>query len=183
MMYQVQRPAYQAAEAYAPTVTDSTPTTPPTFTPADLAAASATKRALINDLPTTCAHCGSVFSTSTLGPCVVELKDGTVIAYCKPAGGCGRSHVLFVQPDVSVPKYEQVCVFEPVEGHPSMEINPSMPCLVGPLPETPCSRCERLYRDHPTGYDTNGWRVARNVPQALPKDWPTYQPAAGTWSS
>ncbi|ELR12997.1 uncharacterized protein ACA1_096690 [Acanthamoeba castellanii str. Neff] len=180
MMYQVQAPAYEAARAYAPTTTYSTPTTPPTFTPADLVAAAARKRAIIADLPAACAHCGASFAGVASGPCVVELKGGEIVAYCKAAGGCGRSQVLFVQPDLNMPEYEQVCVFEADPDHPAPP--PAMAALVGPQPDAPCRRCERLYRDHPQGYDTNGWRVSRQVPQPFPEGWPTWQPATKSWS-
>jgi hypothetical protein len=108
MMYQSQAACFDAAAANAArTVTDSTPTAPPTFQPADLTAALAEKQRVVAMLPLPeCIHCG------TTKPTVVQRHDGDVVMYCKGEGGCGKSHWLFKCPDLRVPVYEQCCPFE-----------------------------------------------------------------------
>jgi hypothetical protein len=179
-MYQIQGPAYDAADAYGARTTDSTPTTPPTFTPADMSAACARKQFIVDNLPDKCGHCNLSFSGAS-SPCVVETKDGSIIAYCKASGGCALSHVLFVPPDASVPHYEQVCVFDPVAGHESL--NDMAYTLHGVMPGTmPCSRCGETWRDHKKEFDTNGWRVSHYENQSLPQEWPIWQAATASWS-
>ena len=42
----------------------------------------------------------------------VERPDNSIMAYCKTKDACGRSHVLFAGIDKTIPKYEQICIFE-----------------------------------------------------------------------
>jgi hypothetical protein len=153
-LYAVQQPAFESAAAYSPKVTDSTPDSPPSFTPADLSQACETKTNIVNNLPTQCAHCATSFEGVT--GCLTEMSNGTIMAYCKGKGGCGRSQVLFVPPDTTVPKYKKVCVFEAEPGHPSLDdITYSMHAMMPQI--APCRKCRKNYQEHERGYDSNGW--------------------------
>jgi len=175
-MYEVQRAAYQDAAAYSPSQTDSTPDNPPSFTPADLTKASATKRKItIESPPSKCSHCGASFEG--VRGCLTETRDGTVMAYCKGQGGCGRSQVLFIQPDLTIPHYKQVCVFEPLSTHPSL--NSPIHSIHGLMPnDVPCTKCRQNHDVHPKGYDQNGWVVDSRDTLTLPDDWPKFDGTA-----
>eukprot|EP01084_Bolivina_argentea_P023214 43286_1 len=106
-MYASQAVAYEAYEAYKPEQTDSTPKSPPKCIPSDLTKASILKWKAINELPANCPHCNVQLDST----CYDEF-NGNVMIYCRIKNACGKSHVQFVQPDLNVPIYEQVCVFK-----------------------------------------------------------------------
>ena len=107
-MYQSQMPAYQQFDTYKPKKTNSTPESPPKFTPANLDTASIAKWKAIENMPTKCPHCNVILDPST---CYDEY-NGNVMIYCRIKDACGKSHVRFAQPDLKIPIYEQVCVFK-----------------------------------------------------------------------
>ena len=117
-MYQSQMPAYQSYSQYKPKQTDSTPTNPPKFTPCNIIKASEQKNKIISNLPKKCSHCKKQLTIN----CYDEF-NGNVMIYCRVDKGCGKSQVLFVKPDIKIPIYEKVCVFEKQENENENEPN------------------------------------------------------------
>src|SRR3990167_11156547 len=95
-MYAVQAAAYEARQEYEPYVTKvpSTPETPPVVESDLTKACEAKKLALVNK-PQVCSHCEAPLQTEYF-----EEFNGTIFAYCKSTGGCGKSQVLFVNPEL-----------------------------------------------------------------------------------
>lgn len=100
-MYMCQTVAYQARDKLGGTKTDSTLTAPPSHTPPDITALCELRKKVLSELPKTCAHCKAPLLHS-IGS-FVERPDGSLMAYCKGKGACGRSQVLFAPFDRSVP--------------------------------------------------------------------------------
>ena len=122
MMYQCQAPAYAARNEIVGKPTDSTPTTPPSVPEIDVEALCKLKREIVSNLPTNCPHCQAEYPRDIKGT-FVELRNcGSIVAYCKKPGACGRSNVIFAGVELARPVYEQVCVFrrrvpgEPIEN-------------------------------------------------------------------
>ena len=182
MMYQSQMPAYSAHSAYNAHVSNSTPTSPPEVTPTDITAACTKKKNVVNALPIKCSHCPAALSHED--NCFNEMKDGSVIAYCRAKGGCGRSQVLFVAPELSIPKYKQVCVFEEDTTKPngSTADHTALMRMHGvTINGAVCKKCEKTYESHEKGYDTNGWVQCGEDIIKLPSDWPVWNASAKTW--
>lgn len=110
MMYQTQAVAFNARNEILGKATDSTPITPPSVPAIDLNALCKLKRDIVSNLPKNCLHCGAEYPIEVKGT-FVERDDGSIMAYCKQKGACGRSHVLFAGVELVKPVYEQVCVF------------------------------------------------------------------------
>lgn len=107
-MYAQQTVAFEARNRMASVKTDSTWDTPPTYTRPDIEGLTALKKQIVNNLPKKCSHC----EADLFKECFVELKDGTIMAYCKTKGACGRSLVLFAGVDMIIPQYVKVCPFK-----------------------------------------------------------------------
>ena len=45
-----------------------------------------------------------------------------------------------------------------------------------------CANCGKRMLQHHKDVDTNGWRVAKEIPLELPADWPVYDATTGKWS-
>lgn len=103
-MYAQQTVAYAARDALIGETTNSTPESPPILTPPDIVKLCDLRREILRNLPTTCTHC----KAEMLKEYIVDHK-GSIIAYCKTPGACGRSLVLYAGVDFSYPIYEQTC--------------------------------------------------------------------------
>jgi hypothetical protein len=174
-MYEIQNFAFAAADVYQPPKTNSTPDHPPVHI-VDLQAACAAKKKIVENLPTKCGHCSTSFNAPN---CIVEIKDGDVMAYCRGQGGCGKSQVLFVGVNASIPRYRKVCVFKtsvpPAEQNELQHQPLDIYALHGiTRPETICDTCGQRYDNHPTGYDHNGWLQDGVDQLELPGDWPMF---------
>jgi len=185
MMYQSQTQAYNAQQQYSSKITDSTESTPPTFIPPNLSLASQQKRQVIHNLPSSCVHCGSPLTSQMIS----EVSGGTIMAYCKTPGACGRSQVLFVPPSFSKPKYEKVCIFlrnrnAQVKSGAELSLRADSCYFDGEFVESKevCSRCEVVAHKHKLGYDKNGWLKVGEEQLELPKDWPIWVPGKSTWT-
>lgn len=189
-MYQMQQQAFASHAAYAPSTTDSTSETPPTFVRADMAGAMQQKAAILSALPETCAHCNAPMIA--VGGFVEDAK-GNVWQYCRQPGACGKSRILFKMCDRRVPVYEQVCVFvapdnmyehygTPMGAQMIPAVFANAPGLVAPStleqlhgivpPAAPCKTCNQLYSSHRGDVDTNGWRIKEYAMEPLPAGWP-----------
>jgi hypothetical protein len=197
MMYATQRPAFEARKVLldASFKSPSTPTSPPEYDPIDVLALCALKKSVVSHLPTHCIHCGAEYPQGS----IVELSDGTVMAYCKCKGACGKSHVLFAGVDVSTPIFEKTCPFKSIVvevdatadltavGPPSAQ---ELARLVTELQhrvitiedhDPTCALCGKRHLSHKQDCDVNGWRIASRRRVALPSDWPVFQPSTATW--
>lgn len=194
-MYACQTAAFsfRNQHSFNSNVTDSTPTSPPTHKALDLSAICTQKWEIINNLPHNCVHCSAEFPPKS----VVELKDCSIMAYCKKPGACGKSQVLFAGIELKSPIYEQVCAFQAIEH--KLEIEDSnepldSAKLMGELemharrPVTmedhspTCAKCGSRYHNHHHDVDQNGWRIARYEAIKPPGDWPVFDSVSGTWS-
>jgi hypothetical protein len=163
-MYQVQTAAFDAADSYRPPVTNSTPQHPPVHTVKIDEACKAKQEALAH-LPTNCSHCGTTLSGAS---CIVEIKSGDVMAYCRDAGGCGKSQVLFCSVPLTVPTYKQVCVFKSAPTAARSKQDEAQGVDVYALhgisrPDAVCLTCNKAWTDHVQGYDSNGWVQVRSA--------------------
>lgn len=193
-MYASQAAAFNTAAEFAPRVTDSTPEMPPTFIPVNMEGLANAKRDAIKNLPATCPHCTAAVPRGDSGgkPCFVERDSGQIFMYCFGPGGCGRSHIMFTLPkDVHLePVYAKVpCMFAAVpkppqptnaSGHP---LNPDGTIDYRALhgmqdSDETCAKCDKPRKEHQTGFDTNGWRVADHKHVPFPASWPTWN---GKW--
>jgi hypothetical protein len=196
-MYQQQMPAFSIRdELGGGLTTNSTPDDPPQHESPDWIKLCELKRSIVQNLPTTCSHCGSGFPDGS----IVERRDGDIVAYCKASGACGRSLVLFAAVDRSYPVYKKFCPFRAVEpssaeaqeesvsGPPDrtpelpqsitmQEVLSRTPLDIYALhgitpPHTLCSLCDKGYQAHEQGCDQNGWKEVGRRLYALPADWP-----------
>ena len=194
-MYAVQTAAFDFRRSHVGIATDSTPTSPPTRKPLDLEAIAAQKRHIVNNLPTHCSHCNAEFPPQS----IVELKDGSVTAYCKKKGACGKSHVLFAGIELKQPIYEQVCVFRRIE--PKFETTSNLPTTEHVPVEVDmeqllrschrevtledhdptCASCGKRNLSHHHDVDQNGWRIARYEVIRPPRNWPVFNKQTGSW--
>lgn len=113
-MYATQREAFAVRDRALNSATDSTPTSPPSrhLSVPDVAELCRVKRQVVSNLPAKCFHCGADYPPNSEGKgTFVERSDGTVMAYCKTKGACGKSHVLFAGVALVIPHYKQVCTF------------------------------------------------------------------------
>lgn len=178
MLYAVQATAYTSHSAYNLRKTNSTPDSPPQVTPTDIVAACNKKKDILNNLPKKCSHCNNDFSKPN--ETFTELKDGSVIAYCKHSS-CGRSQVLFVAPTLTVPKYKKVCVFEEVPGTLESD-HDKMLRMHGETPNhAVCQKCGKTWEHHEKDYDENGWKEVGHDTITLPSDWPTLNATTKSW--
>lgn len=106
-MYAQQAVAYSSRDSLLGETTNSTPESPPTQTPPDIERLCELRRHVLRNLPTTCSHC----KAEMLKDDIVDHK-GSIIAYCKTPGACGRSLVLYAGVDFSYPVYEQTCPYK-----------------------------------------------------------------------
>jgi hypothetical protein len=204
-MYAIQRPAYEARSQLVGRPTDSTPDTPPSHPPLDVVGLCNLRKSIVENLPTTCSHCGAEFPKGS----IVELKGGEIIAYCKKLGACGKSQVLFAAVDFRTPVYKKVCVYSrglpavipppQQSGVPSSAQTTTPP---GPiihadpranmsqmthqqLMQMHCPSCVHCGLDeaHHSRCDQNGWSIASYNTISYPSDWPYYNPSTGTWGT
>ena len=110
-MYAQQAPAFEARSRMITDLGPSTENSPPVFTLPDIEGLTALKKQVVENLPTKCVHCGA----DMLPEYCTELRDGTVMAYCKKRGACGRSLVLFAGVKLVRPIYRQICPFQSAE--------------------------------------------------------------------
>lgn len=113
IMYAQQAVAFDARAALMGHTTDSTPETPPTHTAPDIVQLCALKKQVLQNLPTSCVHCKAEIKKEY----IVE-HNGSIMAYCKTPGACGRSLVLFAGVDFTYPVYAQTCVYTHAERTP-----------------------------------------------------------------
>jgi len=182
-LYAIQSAAYDSHAQYNLKKTDSTPTTPPSITPTNAEEACKKKKEIVFALPTKCGHCSHPVDADDR--CFAEVK-GTVMVYCKKKGGCGRSQVLFVCPDLTIPKYKQVCIWEEDKSTSTANDQHKAIAQLHGLPYTSsdskCIKCSKSYKEHTFGYDQNGWvEYARDVIH-VPQDWPLWNSSTGLWS-
>ena len=181
MMYQQQAAAYDAARRYGTVKTNSTPDTPPTVTRPDVAALCATKRGIVEKLPTHCPHCQKAYPANS----TIERSNGEIVSYCnsKEAGACGKSCVRFVMPDLRVPTYKKFCAYDPVPA-PPVDPNAAMMQTM-PVPSDPewmCQRCGKPHGEHPADADQNGWAAISYETTELPADWPVWNSGKNSWT-
>lgn len=105
-----QQPAFEARSRMVTDLGPSTENTPPVFTEPDIEGLKNLKKQVVENLPTHCSHC----SADMLSEYCCELKDGSVMAYCKKPGACGKSLVLFAGVDLVRPVYRKICPFKKV---------------------------------------------------------------------
>lgn len=105
-MYAQQTVAYEARDALIGETTNSTSESPPFQTPPDIEKLCQLRKHILRNLPTTCTHCNA----EMLKEYIVDHK-GSIIAYCKTPGACGRSLVLYAGVDFTYPVYEQTCPY------------------------------------------------------------------------
>ncbi len=113
-MYQAQTVAFNARSELMGVKTDSTPETPPTHTLPNVVELSALKQRIVSNLPTNCVHCEAIYPPNSF----LEHK-GSVMAYCKLKGACGRSLVLFAGVEMNTPVYTKICPFKAPEIIPA----------------------------------------------------------------
>lgn len=211
MMYQVQRPAFEARKTIldACCIGPSTSTTPPQIQAINIQEVCALKKQAITNKPLNCVHCGAKHPERS----IIETKDGSIIAYCREKGACGKSNVIFAGIELSTPQFEQVCPFqhrnhipEPIifnnDSLTSQQI-PSQPFSPGDLPaeltqepivqrpmfreitmedhSPTCALCGKRYHEHKQDCDEFGWRICSRKPVVLPADWPVFQPDLAIW--
>jgi hypothetical protein len=201
-MYACQTPAFDQRQQFMPKKTDSTPTTPPTFTQLDVEGLCRAKRNAVRSAPTTCTHCASA---------AVRICDSgeCVMAYCQ-GKTCGKSQILFAPPDLTYPVYRKVCVFVGGDANelpmpssqrnaandaPRAQITPEElaqmvaemnnaqaihAAQVASLNEN-CRSCGKRRREHEANIDVNGWAEVERRPVTLPKDWPMYVKSSDSW--
>jgi hypothetical protein len=177
-MYQIQAPAFNARSQILGTPTNSTPDTPPIHPPIDVAQLCALKKSVIANLPTTCGHCGA-----ELPPRSIVEHDGSIMAYCKKPGACGRSQVLYAAVDFKTPVYKKVCIFTPrVTGnhHDFERMNEMSHDELMQMHDPSCANCGSRSSQHKK-CDQNGWAVTGHSNLALPADWPAFDSSTGTW--
>lgn len=107
-MYMQQMAAFSARSSMITDLGPSTEDSPPAFTPPDIEGLKALKKSVVENLPTHCSHCRA----ELLPEYFVERDGGTVIAYCKKRGACGKSLVLFAGVDMVRPIYRKICPFK-----------------------------------------------------------------------
>lgn len=206
-MYAQQAVAYDARAALLGQTTDSTPKTPPTQTPPDIVQLCALRKQILKNLPSTCVHCNAEMKKEY----IVDHK-GSIMAYCKAPGACGRSLVLFAGVDFTYPVYAQTCVYThspavaaaPVTASHAQPLSAAeMELVVNELTSTNfndvgamdiytlhgipnpahlCDHCGKPPSEHKK-CDQNGWYEARRSVYTLPPDWPVYNNGTKTWSN
>lgn len=127
-MYMQQQPAFEARSRMVTDLGPSTETSPPVFTEPDIEGLKNLKKQVVENLPTHCSHCNA----DMLPDYCCELKDGSVMAYCKKPGACGKSLVLFAGVDLVRPVYRKICPFKKVVSTISRE--PVSTPSTGPQP-------------------------------------------------
>jgi hypothetical protein len=202
-MYACQTPAFDQRQQFMPKKTDSTPTTPPTFTQLDVAGLCRAKRNALRSAPTTCTHCASAAVR-------IRASEDCVMAYCQ-GKTCGKSQILFAPPDLTYPVYRKVCVFVGGDANelpmPSSQRNAANDALRDRIPTAKeleqvvagmhnaqvlhavivasmnenCRSCGKCRREHEENVDANGWAEVERRPVALPKNWPTYVKSSDSW--
>jgi hypothetical protein len=199
-MYACQTPAFDQRQQFMPKKTDSTPTTPPTFTQLDVEGLCRVKRIALRTAPTTCTHCTSAAVR-------IRASGDCVMAYCQ-GKNCGKSQILFTPPDLTYPVYRKVCVFVGGDANepsppPRNAANAASRAQITPeelaqvvaamnsaqaihaaqvasLNEN-CRSCGKRRREHEANIDINGWAEVERRPVTLPKDWPTYVKSSDSW--
>ena len=160
-MYASQAAVFQEAAAYRQRKRTLTTTA---CTQSGCCRGCGSKKTAISRLPTQCVHCKTPLNTPS---CIQEISCGDIMAYCRGAGGCGRSQVLWSAIPLTVPVYKQVCVFtappKPAAPHQTSKQDDAQQAIdvyalhgIVP-PDTLCTVCHRRYDQHEQGYDTNGW--------------------------
>jgi hypothetical protein len=176
-MYEIQRPAYEARSQLVGKPTDSTPDTPPAYPALDVVGLCNLKKSIVENLPTTCSHCGAEFPIGS----IVELGNEEIVAYCKKPGACGRSQVLFAAVDFRTPAYKKVCIYSPKDDSSSVpdlsEIG-HLQLMQMDLPT--CAHCGQDEASHPP-CDENGWSVVGYNNVSFPPDWPYFD--GDTWGT
>eukprot|EP01040_Poterioochromonas_malhamensis_P002183 gene2183-2324_t len=179
-MYAIQRPAYAARAELTGPVTDSTPTTPPTHPPLDVAGLCNLKKSVVQNLPTTCGHCGA-----ELPPRSIIEHNGAVVAYCKLKGACGRSQVLYAAVEFKTPIYRQVCKFvhrPSAERVVPGEMGRMNHAELMEMHDPSCANCGERMSQHKKS-DQNGWTIIGYNPISYPSDWPFFDSSTGTWGT
>eukprot|EP01040_Poterioochromonas_malhamensis_P018649 gene18649-21832_t len=138
-MYAQQAPAFEARSRMITDLGPSTEDSPPVFTLPDIEGLKALKKQVVENLPTKCVHC----EADMLPEYCTELRDGTVMAYCKKRGACGRSLVLFAGVKLVRPVYRKICPFQtaarPADTLAELETtaNPTAEMQTPPLMQMP----------------------------------------------
>src|SRR3990167_3771645 len=197
-MYAVQAAAYEARQEYEPYVTKvpSTPETPPVVESDLTKACEAKKLALVNK-PQVCSHCEAPLQTEYF-----EEFNGTIFAYCKSKGGCGKSQVLFVNPSRTAPVFAKCCIFEPSDPNDVFDRQTLLERTRGEsrvakrsdqLPyaaykgdyipiSAACLKCDLPFKKHKQNIDNNGWAQVSTITLQVPEDWP-HNLGGGAWSN
>ena len=182
-MYQVQQAAYTARNNFVLKPTDSTPETPPTHPPIDVEGICQLKKDVVANLPKVCCHCESEYPPGS----IIERPEGSIIAYCKLKGACGKSRVLFAGIELSVPVYEKICRFQkPASDEAERQYTHNELAAVRAdvfrlhgivAGDVICELCGKRYDQHEDAAvigraDQNGWVERRRSLVPLPADWP-----------
>lgn len=194
MMYQVQRPAFEARKTIldACCIGPSTATSPPQIQAINIQEVCELKKQAIANKPINCVHCGAKHPERS----IIETKDGSIIAYCREKGACGKSNVIFAGIELSTPQFEQVCPFQHRIHIPETRITEDLnaeltqePIIQRPMfreitmeDHSPtCALCGKRYHEHKQDCDQFGWRICSRRPVVLPSDWPVFQPDLAIW--
>ncbi len=200
IMYVQETKAFADRAKLIGTARNSTPSSPPINTNVDIDGLCKLKQKVINNLPLQCGHCGINYLEKTS---FAEFMDGTIMAYCKGPGCCGRSMVLFAGVELWTPTYTQICPFIPFQDEveeatsPRSPESPSTNSSTSPRsvnieniiayqqwspsvrnPDSVCEICSKPFGLHDsyrmTQCDSYGWIANGKRELLTPADWPEY---------
>lgn len=168
----------------------STVTTPPKVIIPNIKEVCDKKKELVKSLPTSCNYCKKPFKEGA----IIERKEGTIVAYCKEPDCCLSSE-LFTMPNLSIPKYKQVCMWEEdLSTSSATEQQRGIMLMHGfvssgnglwtPLAtskDSKCKKCHKTLNEHELPYDENGWYQCATEVITVPTDWPTWNPQTKSW--